>query len=504
MKTENEILAALQARLSEIHDLQSAAAVLEWDQETRMPAGGTPARARQMGTLSRLAHEKLTDPALGRMLDEVQPWAERLPFDSDEASLVRVARRTYERAIAVPPAFVARFTAHSAETYAVWEQARPKNDFASVQPYLEKTLDLSRELADYYPGYEHVADPLIDLSDYGMKASSVRAVFDELRDGLVPMVQAITAQEPADVSCLQAGYPQQAQEAFFVPVIRALGFDYKRGRHDVSAHPFTTSFSIGDVRITVRYNERDLGEALFSAMHEAGHAMYEQGCDPTYEATPLAGGTSSGVHESQSRLWENIVGRSRGFWTHYYPKLQAAFPAQLGDVPLETFYRAVNAVRRSLIRTDADEVTYNLHVMLRFGLELDLLEGKLAVRDLPEAWNARFEADLGITPPDDRDGVLQDVHWYSGTIGGSFQGYTLGNILSVQFYDRALQAHPEIPAQIAQGQFDTLHAWMADNIYRPGSKYTANELIERVTGGPLSVKPYLGYLKRKYAELYDL
>jgi carboxypeptidase Taq len=337
-----------------------------------------------------------------------------------------------------------------------------------------------------------------------MKASSVRAVFDQLREHLVPMVQAITAQSPADVSCLQAGYPQQDQEAFFVPIVRALGFDYERGRHDVSAHPFTTNFSIGDVRITVRFNEHDLGEALFSAMHEAGHAMYEQGSDPNYEATPLAGGTSSGVHESQSRLWENIVGRSKGFWTHYYPKLQDVFPAQLGGVPLDAFYRAINAVRRSLIRTDADEVTYNLHVMLRFGLELDLLEGKLAVRDLPEAWRERFKADLGITPPDDRDGVLQDVHWYSGSIGGAFQGYTLGNILSVQFYDTALKAHPEIPDEIAAGRFGALYTWLVENVYRPGSKFTANELVERVTGEPLTVTPYVNYLQRKYGELYDL
>jgi carboxypeptidase Taq len=289
-----------------------------------------------------------------------------------------------------------------------------------------------------------------------------------------------------------------------VPIIRALGFDEERGRHDISAHPFTTSFSVGDVRITVRYNEQDLGEAIFSALHEAGHAMYEQGSDPSYEATPLVGGTSAGVHESQSRLWENIVGRSQGFWTHYYPTLQAIFPAQLGDVPRDAFYTAINAVRRSLIRTDADEVTYNLHVMLRFGLELDLLEGKLAVRDLPDAWRARFKADLGIEPPDDRDGVLQDVHWYSGVIGGGFQGYTLGNILSVQFYEAALAAHPEIPAQIARGEFGTLHGWLLEHVYRPGSKYTANELVERVTGGPLSVEPYIRYLRRKYAELYIL
>jgi carboxypeptidase Taq len=499
-----EKLEELKTRLLEIDDLQSASAVLGWDQMTGMPPGGAAARARQLATLGRLAHEKFVDPAIGKLLDDLQPWAEGLPYDSDEASLIRVTRREYERMARVPPAFTARLYAHAAQSYATWEKARPENDFGAVRPYLEKTLDLSRELADFFPGYEHIADPLIDMSDYGMKASTVRAVFGDLREQLVPIVQAITAQPVADDSCLHAAYPLASQEAFFSEVIRDLGFSFERGRQDVSAHPFTTSFATGDVRITVRYKEDDLGESLFSAMHEAGHAMYEQGVDPGYEGTPLAGGTSAGVHESQSRLWENVVGRSRGFWTHYYPRLQAAFPAQLADVSLDAFYRAANVVRRSLIRTDADEVTYNLHVMLRFDFELDLLEGKLAVRDLPEAWRERFVADLGIAPPDDRDGVLQDVHWYDGVIGGAFQGYTLGNILSVQFYEAALAAHPEIPAQIERGQFDTLLAWLTENVYRPGSKYTANKLIERVTGAPLRVDPYIRYLQAKYGELYHL
>ena len=499
-----EKLQELKTRLAEINDLQSTGALLGWDQMTGMPPGGAAARARQLATLGRLAHEKFIDPAIGRLLDSLQAWAEDQPYDSDEASLIRVTRREYERATRVPPAFTARLYAHGAESYAVWEKARPANDFGSVRPYLEKTLDLSRELADFFPGYEHIADPLIDMSDYGIKASTVRAIFGELRERLVPIVQAITAQPVADDACLHATYPLAGQQAFFTDVIRDLGFSFERGRQDVSAHPFTTNFSIGDVRITVRYKEDNLGEALFSAMHEAGHAMYEQGVDPALEGTPLAGGTSAGVHESQSRLWENVVGRSRGFWAHYYPRLQALFPGQLGDVPLDAFYRAVNVVRRSLIRTDADEVTYNLHVMLRFDFELDLLEGKLAVRDLPEAWRERFRADLGIAPPDDRDGVLQDVHWYDGVIGGAFQGYTLGNILSAQFYQAALAAHPQIPAEIERGQFGTLHGWLVDSIYQHGSKFTANELIERVTGGPLSVEPYIQYLRQKYGELYEL
>jgi carboxypeptidase Taq len=275
-------------------------------------------------------------------------------------------------------------------------------------------------------------------------------------------------------------------------------YDFNRGRQDQSAHPFTTSFSIGDVRITTRIDEENLAEALFGTLHECGHALYEQGVDPAFEATPLAGGTSSGVHESQSRLWENIVGRGRRFWRRYYAPLQAIFPEQLGDVAEENFYHAVNKVQRSLIRTDADEVTYNLHVIIRFELELDLLEGKLAVADLAEAWRARYQEYLGVSSPDDRDGVLQDVHWYGDFIGGGFQGYTLGNIMASQFYARALEDHPEIPDQIEAGEFDTLHTWLREHIYRHGSKFTTSELLERVVGGPMTLEPYLAYLQEKF------
>ena len=495
-------LKELKARLVEIDDLESAAGLLEWDQNTYMPPGGARARGRQIATLQRLAHEKLTDAGVGRLLDDLRPYEESLPYDSDEASLIRVTRRDYERAVKVPPSFVARLSDHLSASYQAWTEARPANDFARVQPHLEKTLDLSRQLADFFPGYEHIADPLIEYSDYGMTTSTVRATFAELRARLVPIVQAITAQPASDDACLHRAFPKEQQLAFGREVVERFGYDFRRGRQDETPHPFTTEFSIGDVRITTRVKECDLGEALFSTMHEAGHAMYEQGICTELEGTPLANGTSSGVHESQSRLWENIVGRSRGLWRFFYPRLQAAFPEQLGAVPLDTFYRAINKVERSLIRTDADEVTYNLHVMLRFGLELELLEGNLAVRDLPEAWRERFKADLGIVPADDRDGVLQDVHWFAHTIGGAFQGYTLGNIMSAQFFDAALQAHPEIMGDIDAGEFGTLHGWLVENVYRHGRKYTPSELVERVTGGPLSVEPYIRYLRTKYGELY--
>ncbi|MEZ4669121.1 MAG: carboxypeptidase M32 [Anaerolineae bacterium] len=497
-------LNTLKTYLMEIADLKQASALLSWDQTTYMPPGGADARSRQMGLLERLAHEKLTDTALGHLLDDLRPYEESLPYDSDDASLIRLARRDFERAIKIPSEFMERQIAHSGLSFQTWIQARPANDFNKVGPLLEKTLDLSRELADFFPGYQHIADPLISDADYGMKAESVRAVFAKLREQLVPMVKSIAGQPPTDDSCLRQYFPPSQQLDFGLGIIRQYGYDFDRGRQDLTHHPYCTKFSLGDVRITTRVHDNDIRSALFGTLHEAGHAMYEQGINMAYESTPLGKGTSSGVHESQSRMWENVVGRSRGFWEHYYPSLQATFPDQLGKVPLETFYRAINAVKRSLIRVEADEVTYNLHVMIRFDLELQLLEGTLSVRDLPEAWHERYESDLGVTAPDDRDGVLQDVHWYFGTVGGMFQGYTLGNIMSGLFYQAALAAHPQIPSEIAQGKFDTLHNWVKTNIYQHGSKFTTDELIQRLTGGPLRIEPYIAYLRTKYADLYNL
>jgi carboxypeptidase Taq len=298
--------------------------------------------------------------------------------------------------------------------------------------------------------------------------------------------------------------PKTSSFDFALSVAESLGYDLKRGRLDLTHHPFCTRFSAGDVRITTRVSENDLGDALFSTLHEAGHAMYEQGVSAALDGTPLGQGVSAGVHESQSRLWENVVGRSRGFWEHFYPLLQRNFPEQLSSVPLAAFYRAINKVVRSLIRTDADEMTYNLHIMLRFDLEIKLLEGKIRVKDLPEAWHAAMQADVGIAPSDDRDGCLQDAHWYSGCIGGQFQSYTIGNVLSVQFYAAALRAYPDIPHEIATGEFRTLHTWLGDNLCRYGRKFVPNDLIERTIGATMNVQPYLDYLREKYGALYRL
>jgi carboxypeptidase Taq len=371
-------------------------------------------------------------------------------------------------------------------------------------PYLERTLDLSREYSSYFAPYKNVADPHIDDADEGMTTVSTRELFGELKRQLVPMVRAICAQPTADDSSLRQTFAKAAQFDFALHVAQSLGYDLKRGRLDLTYHPFCTRFSAGDVRITTRVNENDLGDALFSTLHEAGHGMYEQGISTALDGSPLGRGVSAGVHESQSRLWENVVGRSRGFWEHFYPSLQRTFAEQLSSVSLATFHRAINKVARSLIRTDADEVTYNLHILLRFDLEIKLLEGELRVKDLPEAWNAAMQAHLSIAPSNDRDGCLQDAHWYSSYIGGQFQSYTLGNVLTAQFYAAALKAHPDIPEEIASGEFGTLLTWLRDNLYRHGSKFVPNDLVERVTGAVMQMKPYLDYLHGKYSALYRL
>jgi len=499
-----ESLDELKGRLLEVNDLQSAGALLRWDQATYMPSGGAPARGRQLATLSRLAHEKFTDAALGALLGRLERESAGLPYDSDDAALIRITRREYDQAVRVPGEFVSEMNRHAAVCFQAWTEARPANDFARVRPLLEKTLELSRQYASYFPGCESPADPLIDLSDYGLKAATVRRIFGELRERLVPMVRAICEQAPADDRCLRHRVSGERQLAFGLDVIRSFGYDFNRGRQDLTHHPFMTKFSLGDVRITTRVRENDFTDSLFSTLHECGHALYEQGIARDLEGTPLAGGTSAGVHESQSRLWENLVGRGRAFWAHAYPALQRAFPEAVKDVPVDVFYRAINKVERSLIRTDADEVTYNLHVMLRFDLELDLLEGRLAVRDLPEAWRARFRDDIGVAVPDDQDGVLQDVHWFNGPIGGAFQGYTLGNILSAQFFEAAVRAIPAIPKQIERGEFAPLHEWLRENVYRHGAKFTASELVERATGKAMTIEPYIAYLWNKYSPLYDL
>ncbi|HKO22017.1 MAG TPA: carboxypeptidase M32 [Candidatus Eisenbacteria bacterium] len=499
-----DALQKLKQRLIEIDDLRRAGAVLSWDQTTYMPPAGGTARGRQMATLSRLAHQSFIDAETGRLLDAAAKETESAPYESDEASLIRVTRRRYDRDRRMPASLVSEIEENAALSYQAWTVAKPANDFDSVRPHLERSLELSRRAAGCYPGYDHIADPLIDTHDHGMKAADIRQLFHALRGRLEPLVQAIAARPQLDDSPLRKSVPLETQLRFGLEVIRAFGFDFTRGRQDLTHHPFMTKFAHGDVRITTRSRDNDLTDSLFSTLHECGHALYEMGIDPALEGTPLSGGASSGVHESQSRLWENLVGRSRGFWECFLPRMQATFGRDLATVSVDAFYRAINRVERSLIRTDSDEATYNLHVMLRFDLELDLLEGKLAVKDLARVWRERFQASMGVSVPDDTNGVLQDVHWYHGLIGGQFQGYTLGNILSAQFFATAVKARPEIPEDIRRGTFGGLHDWLRDNIYRHGSKFTPAELTKRVTGSELTIEPYMAYLEGKFRPLYGL
>jgi carboxypeptidase Taq len=503
-RADDTALAELKARLIEISDLAGTAAILSWDQSTYMPSGGAAARGRQSALMSRLLHERRTDPQLGRLIYQLTPQAESLPPDSDDAALIRVTARDFAKAVRVPTSFVERLSAHSSASYDAWTRARQNNDFASMRPFLERTLDLSCEYAEFFAPYQHVIDPLIDDMDEGMTCASVRALLAELRAELLPLVRAICDRPPADDSCLHGAFAEGPQLDFGLGIATAYGYDLARGRLDRTHHPFCTRFSGGDVRITTRVYPDDVTQALFSTLHETGHGLYEQGVAGELDGTPLGSGTSAGVHESQSRLWENVVGRSLGLWGHFYPKLRATFPDRLGNVPLETFYRAINKVERSLIRTEADEVTYNLHIILRFDLELEMLERRLAVKDLPEAWRARYQSDLGVSPPDDRDGCLQDVHWFSGCIGGAFHSYTIGNVLSAQFHAAALRAHPEIAREIGEGRFGTLKGWLDRNLYRHGRKFKADEIVRRATGEPMTIRPYMDYLRHKYGELYDL
>jgi carboxypeptidase Taq len=495
----------LNEHLTAVVRLEQSAAVLGWDQQTMMPPGGGPARAEQLATLSQISHELFTADETGRLLEQAAAAVDGMDPNSDEAALVRVVQHDYDLATRLPSALVAETARVTSQAHEIWAKAREAADFSAFAPTLETIIDLMRRQADALGYEDRMYDALLDKYEPYMKAAKVEQLFNELREELVPFVAEIfDSLDAVDTAPMYKEYDVDKQQEFGLRVIKALGYDMQRGRQDPSVHPFTTNFSINDVRITTRYQADWMPAALFGSIHEAGHAMYEQGSAQDYEGTMLAGGTSLGVHESQSRLWENIVGRSRGFWRHFYGDLQGLFPEQLGAVDLEAFYKAINMVSRSLVRVEADEVTYNLHIMLRFEMENDLLEGKLAVTDAPDAWNAKMEQYLGVTPPDDgKKGVLQDVHWSSGLFG-YFPTYSLGNFLSVQYWDQALQDDSSIPEHIARGEFEPLLGWLRENIHQYGRKYWPADLTERVTGEPIQVRSFMRYLKDKYTDIYGL
>jgi carboxypeptidase Taq len=508
-------------RLGVVSDLQGALAVLQWDQQTHMPEAAGAGRAEQIATLSRLVHERITDPGLGRSLeglarelgvaDGSAGSGERSDESLDQA-LVRVALREHRRATRVPADLVEDLARATSLAEPAWAAARRASDWSRFAPHLERIVELVRRVAEAYGFEEHPLDPLIDLHEPGMTRARLADTFDTLRTALVPMVRAVAeVAEVAEVSekgddrdaPLHGTFDEAAQEAFGRSVIERFGYDFKAGRQDRAVHPFCVGIAAGDVRITTRFDESFLSTALFSTLHEAGHALYEQGVAPELARTPLANGASTGVHESQSRLWENLVGRSRPFWRRFYPDLQEAFPNALGAVDGEDFYRAINFVAPTPIRVEADELTYNLHILLRFGIEADLLTGELPVAELPAAWNERTEAVLGIVPEDDAHGVLQDVHWASGAFG-YFPTYTVGNVLAAQLYDTAVAERPEIPEEMERGEFGALREWLSENVWRHGARYDPDDLVTRATGRPMETGPYLSYLRTKFGELYEI
>lgn len=494
----------LKRQLAEIQHLHYASALLGWDQQTYMPPRGAANRAEQLATLDKVAHELFTADEIGQLLEDLAEEAAKQGYDSDSASLIRVTRRDYEKACRVPAALVEEISRTSALGIEAWTRAREASNFKEFQPLLEKIVNLEIELANHLGYQDRIYDALLDQYEPGMTTAQVEAIFAGLKPELVSLVRAIAPwADRVDNACLCREFDEKLQWDFGVEVIKAFGFDFQAGRQDKSVHPFTTGFGLGDTRITTRVEREYLPTALFGSVHECGHALYDMGYRSELEGTPLAGGASLGVHESQSRLWENLVGRSRGFWLHFFPRLRQVFPAQLADQDAESFYRAVNKVTPSLIRVEADEVTYNLHIMLRFELENALVERKLDVSDVPEAWNSKMNEYLGIAPPNDAMGCLQDIHWSQASLG-YFSTYSLGNLLSVQLFDQAVKDVPSIPDRIAQGVFSDLLGWLREKVHQHGRKYTLNELAVRVTGEPLQSRSYLAYLKAKYRDIYRL
>jgi carboxypeptidase Taq len=488
----------LNTLIGEVMDLRHAADLVEWDERVCMPDGGVRVHGEMSATLRRLAHEKFVAAAMGSALDAARRHVEGGDPDSDAARLVAVTARDYEKATRVPADFVAEHAAVVSASQHVWGQARAAADFGLFQPHLEKVIALKRRYVTFFPPADHPYDVLLDDYEPGLRTADVRRLFERLRSRQVALIRRVAERTPPADAFLAVPYAESDMWGFAVDVVTAFGFDWSRGRQDKSVHPFATGIGPGDVRITTRWVEGQPLSLLFGTMHEAGHAMYEQGVHARHERTLLEGGASLGVHESQSRLWENLVGRSRPFWQHFYPRLQARCAAQLGAVAAADFYAAINRVRPSLIRVEADEATYNLHVMLRFELELALIDGSLAVSDLPAAWNARMEEYLGLTPPDAALGVLQDIHWSAGLFG-YFATYTLGNVIAAQVWERFGAARPQRDADLARGDFAPLLAWLRHELHQHGRKFQPQELVSRITGSEIDPEPYLRYLETKYA-----
>jgi len=476
--------------------LASCIDVLEWDEEIYMPRAGVEHRAEQMALLAGMLHDRATNPRYDELLSAVEGSSLVADPDSPEAVNVRELRRGYDRERKLPRRLVQEIARVTTRASKIWAQARKKNDFKSFAPSLDKIFALSREEADAV-GYEGTRyDALLDDYEPGMTTEKLSALFAQLGAELVPLVDSLRDQAPIK-NVLEGNFDIARQREFTNSLVSAIGFDLEGGRLDLAQHPFCTQLGPGDVRIGTRYYKDNVSRGIFVCLHEAGHGLYEQGLDPEYYGTPMGEAVSLGMHESQSRLWENLVGRSQGFWLHFYPQLQRTFPEPLGEVSQEAFRRSVNRVEPNLIRVDADEVTYNLHIVIRFELERKLLDGDLVAADLPDAWSELYQRYLGITPSDDRTGCLQDTHWADGLIG-YFPTYTLGNIFAAQIFAAAERAIGPLEDAFAAGDFAGLRSWLAENIHRHGMRYRSEVLVERVSGAPPNPSPLVESLTNRY------
>jgi carboxypeptidase Taq len=491
----------LRERMAELTDLRHAAGLLEWDQQTMMPPRGALTRAESLATLEKISHDLFTSAETGRLIDAATAELNGATSDTDAACLVRLVSRRWEKARRVPTELAAELARAASVGHDAWLSARANSDFAGFTPYLERNIELARRYVQCFDEFPCAYDVLLDNYDHGTTTAELEVLFGELKGVLIPLIATLSEHsDRVDGSALHGHFPIQRQRQLVAEVVQRMGFDRSGWRIDDAVHPFATGFGAHDVRITTRWDERFFPSGLYGAMHECGHGLYEAGIAPSLQRTPLGHAESLALHESQSRLWENMVGRGRPFCGVLAPRIAELFGVELTE---ETLYRAVNRVEPSFIRVEADEATYGLHIVLRFELERALIDGDLDVADLPEAWNARFKQYLGLKVPDDAQGVLQDVHWASGLIG-YFPTYALGNLIAGQLWERAHADLPDLDDQIGAGELTGLREWLRDRVHRHGAKYSSRELLARIGAGPLSVNAFADYLKQKLGDVYQI
>ncbi|MBI5867140.1 MAG: carboxypeptidase M32 [candidate division Zixibacteria bacterium] len=502
MATTQDTLTELVRQCREISIIDSCGSLLGWDERTYMPRKGAEHRAEQLAFLAGLSHSRLVDPRIGDLINTLRTSGSTNGGDDDASVMAREVGRIYDREVKIPQALVEEITRVTTLAQGKWAEARANSDFKAFKPWLQKVIDLKKQEAEAVGYKDDAYNAMLDTYEPGATVGSIEKIFTPLRNDLVKLLDKIRGSgRSPNVGIITREYPVERQQQFGTEAAAAIGFDFTEGRLDITTHPFCSGIGPGDVRITTRYDAHHFPCAFFGILHEAGHGIYDQGLDPKHFGTPMGEMISLGIHESQSRMWENLVGRSRPFWTHFFPKAQKTFPEALGNVKADEFYWAINDVRPSLIRVEADEATYNLHILLRFEMERAFFSGGLSVDDIPGAWNEKFKSYFGLTPPNDKEGCLQDVHWSAGYIG-YFPTYALGNLFAAQFFAKAQQDIPNMDAQFAKGDFSALKSWLRQNIHRHGRRYRSNILVERVTGQPLSSKPLIDYMTRKYGELY--